>query len=155
MKTLFFPLTLSTAILVTSLPLPNVVGTMIFVFFNLYATNLATSNTLPPPTPIILEKFESENSDWKTNHIIRIYYANSHYSSVRPNGQGGHLFNFQVLQPGDLQKQIALLQEADKPQKDIISDNSLSDKEKAKEHSKVIAEAFDNYLRFYATRLIK
>ena len=99
--------------------------------------------------------FESENSDGKTNHIIRIYYANSHDSSVRPNGQGGHLFNFQVLQPGDLQKQIALLQEAHNPQKDIISDNNLSDEEKAEKLSKVIAEAFNNYLTFYATRLIK
>ena len=64
------------------------------------------------------------------------------------------MFNFQVLQPGDLQKQIALL-EAQKPQKDIISDNNLSDEEKAEKVSKVIAEAFDNYLTFYATRLIK
>ena len=65
------------------------------------------------------------------------------------------MFNFQVLQPGDLQKQIALLEEAQKPQKDIISDNNLSDEEKAEKVSKVIAEALDNYLTFYAMRLIK
>ena len=27
----------------------------------------------------------SENSEGKTNHIIRIYYHNNHYSSVRPD----------------------------------------------------------------------
>ena len=65
------------------------------------------------------------------------------------------MFNFQALQPGDLQKKIALLEESYKPQKDIISDNSLSDEEKAKKISKVIADGIDNYLRFYAARLIK
>ena len=65
------------------------------------------------------------------------------------------MFNFQALQPGDLENQIALLEEADKPHKDIISDNSLSHLEKAEKQSKVIAEAFDNFLRFYAARLFK
>ena len=65
------------------------------------------------------------------------------------------MFDFQALQPGDLQKQMALLEESYKPQKDILSDNSLSDKEKAKKISKVIDVAKDNYLRFYAARLKK
>ena len=99
--------------------------------------------------------FASENFNGDTNHIIRLYYANNHYSSVRPDDQGGQVFNFQALQPGDLENQVALLEEAHKPQKDIISDNSLSDLEKAEKQSKVIADAFDNYLRFYAERLFK
>ena len=99
--------------------------------------------------------FLSENFNGNTNHIIRIYYANNHYSSVRPDGQGGQLFNFEVLQPGDLEKQMALLGEAHNFQKGIISDQGLSDLEKAKKQSKAIDEAFDNYLLFYAARLIK
>ena len=97
----------------------------------------------------------SENSGGNTNHIIRIYYHNNHYSSVRPDQQGGQLFNFEAIQPGELEKQIALLEESHKPQKAIMSDPSLSDLEKVKNQSKVIYEAFHNYLRFYATRLIK
>ena len=42
-----------------------------------------------------------------------------------------------------------------KPQKDIISDKSITNEEKAEKISKVIPEALDNYLRFYAVRLIK
>ena len=99
--------------------------------------------------------FVFENSEGNTNHIIRIYYHKNHYSSVRPDEQGGQVFNFQALQPGDLEKQKALLEESHKPQKAIISDQSLSYLQKAKKQSKVIAEAFDNYLRFYAARLIK
>ena len=101
------------------------------------------------------EVFVSENFSGDTNHIIRLYYANNHYSSVRPDEHGGQVFDFQALQPGDLQKQMALLEESYKPQKDILSDNSLSDEEKAKKISKVIDVAKDNYLRFYAARLIK
>ena len=100
--------------------------------------------------------FVSENFSGDTNRIIRLYYANNHYSSVRPDEHGGQVFDFQALQPGDLQKQMALLEESYKPQKDILSDNSLSDEEKAKKISKVIADAIDNnYLRFYAAKLIK
>ena len=101
------------------------------------------------------EVFVSENFSGDTNRIIRVYYANNHYSSVRPDEHGGQVFDFQALQPGDLQKQMALLEESYKPQKDILSDNSLSDEEKAKKISKVIDVAKDNYLRFYAARLIK
>ena len=36
-----------------------------------------------------------------------------------------------------------------KPQKDIISDKSITNEEKAEKISKVIPEALDNYLRFY------
>jgi len=97
----------------------------------------------------------SENSEGNTNHIIQIYYHNNHYSSVRPDQQGGQLFNFEAIQPGELEKQIALLEESHKPQKAIMSDPSLSDLEKVKKQSKVIDEAFHNYLRFYATKLIK
>ena len=42
-----------------------------------------------------------------------------------------------------------------KPQKDIISDKNITNEEKAEKISKVIPEALDNYLRFYAVRLIK
>ena len=88
---------------------------------------------------------ESENAERKTNHVIRIYYYNNHYSSVRPDQQGGQLFNFEAIQPGELEKQIALIEESHKPQKAIMSDQSLSDLEKAKKQTKVIDEAFDNY----------
>ena len=57
----FFPLTFNTEILVTSLPLPNVVGIKILDFFILFATNFATSNELPPPKPTMLENFDFEN----------------------------------------------------------------------------------------------
>ena len=62
-KLCFFPFTFSTEIRVTSLPLPKVVGIKILNFFNFNATNLATSNELPPPSPIIWEKFESLKSE--------------------------------------------------------------------------------------------
>ena len=84
-----------------------------------------------------------------------LYFAHNHYCSVRPDGHGGKLFNFEAIQPGELEKQIALLEESHKPQEAIMLDPSLSDLEKAKKQSTVINEAFDNYLRFYATRLIK
>ena len=42
-----------------------------------------------------------------------------------------------------------------KPQNDIVSHKSLTNEEKAEKISKVIPEALDNYLRFYAVRLIK
>ena len=98
---------------------------------------------------------ESENAERKTNDVIRIYYYNNHYSSVRPDQQGGQLFNFEAIQPGELEKQMALIEESHKPQMAIMSDQSLSDLEKAKKQSKVIGEAFHNYLRFYAMKLIK
>ena len=40
-------------------------------------------------------------------------------------------------------------------QKHIISDKSITNEEKAEKISKVIPEALDNYLRFYAVRLFK
>ena len=65
------------------------------------------------------------------------------------------MFNFEVIQPWDLEKQKALLEESQKLQKAIILDQSLSDLKKAKKHSKIIDEAFDNSLGFYARKLIK
>ena len=50
------------------------------------------------PTVIVSEKFRAN-----TDQTIRIYYANNHYSSFRPDGQGGQLFDFQALQPGELE----------------------------------------------------
>ena len=42
-----------------------------------------------------------------------------------------------------------------KPQKDIISDKSLTTEEKADKILKVIPEALDNYLRFGETNQVK
>ena len=102
--------------------------------------------------PTVIEPAQFHNN---ANNTIRLYFANRHYSSVRPDGHGGQLFNFQVLQPGELEMQTAMLEEAHKPQNDILSDNSLSREEKGEKVSKVITEAFDNYFRFHAASVIK
>ena len=105
------------------------------------------------PTVIVSEKFRAN-----TDQTIRIYYSNNHYSSVRPDGQGGQLFDFQALQPGELEKQLALLGEAHSIQSAIVSEQDPSADEKNYEEglkqSKAIDEAFKNYLRFYSERLI-
>ena len=49
--------------------------------------------------PTVIEPAQFHNN---ANNTIRLYFANRHYSSVRPDGQGGQLFNFQVLQPGGI-----------------------------------------------------
>ena len=100
--------------------------------------------------------FGSENIDGNISHIIRISYANSHYSSVRSDGQGGQVFNFQSLQPGELEKQMALLEDSHNIQNVNVSEQDPSAvEEEVVKQSVAIDEAFKNYLRFYAARIIK
>ena len=103
--------------------------------------------------------FLSENFEGNTNPTIRIYYANSHYSSVRSDGLGDQLFNFHAIQPGELEKQKAFLGKAQHIQNAIVSEQDPSADEKnlgeALKQSKAIHEAFKNYLRFYAARIIR
>ena len=106
-----------------------------------------------------IQVFKAENFHGTVNPTIRIYFANHHYSSIRPDGVGGQLFNFQALQPGELEKQMALLGEGKKIQNCIHSEQGPSANEfnfeEAKKQSKAIAEAFSNYLEFYMGRIIK
>ena len=56
-KSFFFPSNFKTQYVVISLPVPNVVGIRIFGIFNSDAEYFATSWELPPPSPIIAERF--------------------------------------------------------------------------------------------------
>ena len=68
------------------------------------------------------------------------------------------MFDFQAIQPGELEKQMALLGEAHTIQSTIVSEQDSSADEKnyqeGLKQSKAIDEAFKNYLRFYSERLI-
>ena len=100
--------------------------------------------------------FAAGNIDGNVNHTIRIFFANSHYSSVRSDGQGVQLFNFQALQPGELEKQMALLADSHNIQNVNVSEQDPSAaEEEAVKQSIAIDKAFKNYLRFYAARIIK
>ena len=100
--------------------------------------------------------FAAGNIDGNINHTIRIFFANSHYSSVRSDGQGSQLFNFQALQPGEVEKQKALLGDSHNIQNVNLSElESSAAEEEAVKQSVAIDEAFKNYLRFYAARIIK
>ena len=65
------------------------------------------------------------------------------------------MFDFQALQPGELEKQMALLGEAHSIQSAIVSKQEPSADEKnyqeGLKQSKAIEIAFKNYGRFYAT----
>ena len=66
------------------------------------------------------------------------------------------MFNFQALQPGELEKQKALLGDSHNIQNVNLSelDPSAAEEEAVKQ-SIAIDETFKNYLRFYAARIIK
>ena len=104
------------------------------------------------PTVIVSDEHRAN-----IHKTIRIYYANNHYSSVRPDGQGGQLFDFEALQPGELDKQMALLKDDHSIQNGIVSEQDPSADEKNYQEgikqSKAFHEALKNYKRFYAARV--
>ena len=94
-----------------------------------------------------------------TNPTVRLFFRRSHYSLIRSDGVGNQLFDFEGLQEGELERQMAILSESKKH-------NKLEDSHKNSFHGhNNIAhaiqlslnenEAENNYKRFYASRIIK
>ena len=95
-----------------------------------------------------------------TNPTIRLYYSKKHYSIVRSDEVGNQLFNFEGLQDDELKRQKKILFEAKNPNKSVQSkQNSSLDDDEALAHAIKLSiaqeEAEKNYLRFYASRIIK
>ena len=103
---------------------------------------------------------EFSNNQGNNSPPIRLFYRNKHYGSIRSDG-AGDLFNFEGLEPGEIEQQLMSPSEIRKSkeyQKRIQSEKeNLSkldpDMRKATEHSFAIEEAYNAYLRFYASRL--
>ena len=103
---------------------------------------------------------EFSNNQGNNGPPIRLIYRNNHYASIRSDG-AGDLFNFEGLEPGEIEQQLVSPTEIKKSQeyqKRIQSEEkNLSklnpDMRQATELSIAFEEAHSAYLRFYATRL--
>ncbi|MCP3925193.1 MAG: hypothetical protein GY714_21675, partial [Desulfobacterales bacterium] len=92
------------------------------------------------------------------NNTLRLFYKNNHYGSIRIDGLG-QLFAFEGLEAGELEKQMKLIDDAHNFQVsfDSLPHHSAADDQQtalAIEQSKKIQESYDNYLKFYASRII-
>ena len=91
---------------------------------------------------------------------LRLFYRNHHYSSIRTNGGlVKQLFNFQGLQPGELELQMANLREANEFQGsiDLLQyPDAVHDPQNALaiQQSNAIQQAWSKYMKFYASRII-
>ena len=97
--------------------------------------------------------------DINTKRIIRLFYKNSHYSIIRSDGVGNQLFNFEALEEGELEWQMELLYKSKIPQNDRESKQHSSNDDPQLAQAIQLSidedEAEKNYLRFYASRIIK
>ena len=127
--------------------------------FNCFFEVYKLSN-IPDEHPEIPDVRHFPNVIRDTNPTIRLYYSKNHYSIVRSDEVGNQLFNFEGLRDDELKRQKKILFEANNPKKSIQSkQNSSLDDDEALAHAKKLsiaaAEAEKNYLRFYASRIIK
>ena len=93
-----------------------------------------------------------------TNFRIRLFYKNNHYSIVRSDGVGEQLFNFEGLEEGELERQMEILSSSKNPKHDCESEMDFSTDDQKLAHAKKLSleqkKAEDDYLRFYASRII-
>ena len=115
-------------------------------FFEVYKTS-------EPPDVVHLP-----NVIGNTKPTIRLFYRRSHYSIVRSDGVGNQLFNFEGLEEGELERQMEILSSSKDPKNYSHSEvHSLSDDQKVAHAIKLSLDedkAEENYLRFYASRII-
>ena len=99
-----------------------------------------------------------QNVHANANLTIRLFYRHSHYSIVRSDGVGHQLFNYEGLQPGELERQMDILSKAGDPNHCSESEqHSSSDDQQlayAQKLSREEDEAKNKYYRFYASRII-
>ena len=116
-------------------------------FFEVYKTS-------EPPNVVHLQ-----NVIGNTKPTIRLFYRRSHYSIVRSDGVGNQLFNFEGLEEGELERQMEILSSSKDPKNYSHSEvHSFSDDQKVAHAIKLSLDedkALENYLRFYASRIIK
>ena len=117
-------------------------------------------SNIPDEHPEIPDVCHFPNVIRDTNPTIRLYYSKNHYSIVRSDEVGNQLFNFEGLRDDELKRQKKILFEANNPKKSIQSkQNSSLDDDEALAHAIKLSiaqeEAEKNYLRFYASRIIK
>ena len=108
--------------------------------------------------------FELPNDLVNNGPPIRLFFKNNHYGSVRSDGIG-ELFNFEGLEPGELEQQMdnlkdsSIIRKSKHFQKRIKSvkffSNLDSDTRQAIEHSIAVEETEKAYLRYYASKLKK
>ena len=106
--------------------------------------------------------FELPNEQGNNGPPIRLFYRNNHYGSIRSDGLGD-LFNFEGLEPGELEQQMvnlndpSIVRKSKEFQKRIKSlknfSNLDSDMKRAKENSIAMEETEKAYLRYYASKL--
>ena len=106
--------------------------------------------------------FELPNDQGNNGPPIRVFYRNYHHASIRSDGVGD-LFNFQDLEPGELEQQmvklkdLTIIRKSKDFHKRIKSVKNFSqldlDTRKAIEHSIAMEETEKAYLRYYASKL--
>ena len=139
----------------------------LFTFY-LWYTSFSCSTALSGVFNCLIEVYEnsenpkvrqSPNISGNLGAPLRLFYKNNHYSIIRSDGLGEQLFIFEGLEPGELQEQKVRLSKAKEIQNCIesVQDPSLIDPnlKQAIEQSKAIKEAFNKYLRFYASRIMR
>ena len=94
-----------------------------------------------------------------TNPTVRLYYSHNHYSIVRSDGVGNQLFNFEGLEEGELDNQMEILSMSEDPKNyseaEVHSSDDDQEHAQAKKISRGIHKAEENYIQFYASRIIK
>ena len=106
--------------------------------------------------------FELPNEQGNNGPPIRLFYRNNHYASIRSDGVGD-LFNFEGLEPGELEQQMVNLNDPSivrktkdfkKRIKSVENFSQLdSNTRQAIEHSIAMEETEKAYLRYYASKL--
>ena len=106
--------------------------------------------------------FELPNDQGNNGPPIRLFYRNNHYASIRSDGVGD-LFNFQDLEPGELEQQMVKLNDPSiitkskdfhKRIESVKNFSKLdSDTRQAIEYSIAMEETEKAYLRYYASKL--
>ena len=106
--------------------------------------------------------FELPNDQGNNGPPIRLFYRNNHYASIRSDGVGD-LFNFQDLEPGELEQQMVKLNDPSiitkskdfhKRIESVKNFSKLdSDMRQAIEYSIALEETEKAYLRYYASKL--
>ena len=108
--------------------------------------------------------FEFANNQGNNIPPIRLFYRNNHYASIRSD-EVGDLFDFEGLEPGELEQQMlnlndpSIVRKSKEFQERIKSlktfSNLDSDTKRAMENSIALEETEKAYLRYYASKLKK
>ena len=106
--------------------------------------------------------FELPNDQGNNGPPIRLFYRNYHYGSIRSD-EVGNLFNYEGLEPGELEQQMVNLNDTSiirkskdfkKRIKSVENFSQLdSDSRRAIENSIAMEETEKAYLTYYASKL--